>query len=183
MTAQECYCNRRRKRELNTHANNDITRMGLIDNMAQKDVADLNTEELVLTLLHYSDGHIPGALYLQKIVFLAVHEDQRRREALRKKIPFRPLKFGPYSESVRDAVDRLEENGLVVSRNQVANKYNREVFLLTENGRRESARQVRRLSEGSKSYLRSLCLAARQLGYSGILRYVYTKYPESASKS
>jgi uncharacterized protein YwgA len=154
-----------------------------ISDMASMDVADLDPKELILTLLHYSDGSIPGALYLQKLVFLAVNEDKETRIALEKKTNFRPLNFGPYSDPVRKAVAELESKGLVISKNQLANKYNREVFMLTEAGRRMSSEQVRKLSQGAREYLRNLCLAARQLGYSGILRYVYSKYPESASKS
>lgn len=151
--------------------------------MPRLDVTDLNPEELVLVLMHYSDGSIPGALYLQKLVFLTVHEDERRRNALQGKVRFRPLNFGPYSESIRKAVANLEKQGFIVSRTQLANKYNQEVFMLTDSGRIRSAEHLSRLSPEANDYVRTLCLAAKQLGYSGILRYVYSKYPEFTSKS
>lgn len=151
--------------------------------MANLDITDLSPEELILAIMHFSGGSIPGALYLQKLVFLAVNEDEKRKEALEKKVKFRPLNFGPYSDPVTDAVHALESQGMVVSKRQLANKYNREIFMLTDAGRRLSEERVRALNRETQSYLRNVCLAARQLGYSGILRYVYSKYPKSTSKS
>jgi uncharacterized protein YwgA len=151
--------------------------------LSSVDITDLAPEELILSILHFSNGVIPGALYLQKLVFLAVHEDKKRRAELEKAIEFRPLNFGPYSDSVRSAIDRLESDGLVISRRQVVSKYNREVFALTSTGRQRGDEIANALNKEAREFLRNLCLAAKQLGYSGILRYVYTKYPELTSRS
>lgn len=147
------------------------------------DVTDLAPEDLILSLLHFSNGVIPGALFLQKLVFLAVHEDRKRRIALKDAIEFKPLNFGPYSDSVRAAIDRLESQGYVISRKQVVSKYNREIFILTSTGKRRGNEIAGALSREAHEFLRNLCLAAKQLGYSGILRYVYAKYPELTSRS
>ena len=145
-------------------------------------VKDLTPEELILALMYYSNGSIPGALYLQKLVFLAINEDQQNKTG-KDAIIFKPLNFGPYSNTVTNSLQGLIRKELIVSKKQISNKYNRDTYLLTDLGKQLSNATIEKLNSSSVEYLRNLCIAGKQLGYSGILRYVYSKYPNYTSKS
>lgn len=149
----------------------------------KRNVDDLTPEELVLVLGRYSGGVVPGALYLQKLAFLVAYEGKDKTSSLRKRLAYRPLNFGPYSSVVRSAADELVGDRRLVTKREFTNKYNKEVFFLTESGSNSADSVVRSLDEWSVDYLTRISGAARQLGYLGLLRYVYRVYEKFASKS
>lgn len=150
---------------------------------AKKSTDSLSPDELVLALIKLSDGYVPGALYIQKIAFLAANEGATSVENTRKKLKYQPLNFGPYSRPLRESLDRLLAEKKLVSKTLPSDKYNKEAFYLTESGRDAAGRVIESLDQDSRKYLTTICKGAKQLGYAGILRYVYSKYPDFTTKS
>lgn len=146
-------------------------------------IGSLTAPELVLALMHSSNGMISGALYLQKIAFLVAYEDEEQTSEIRQKLGFKPLNFGPYSQVVRNAMDRLISERKVVTKRDSTDKYNKETFFLTEDGVMTARLLDRSLDAWTRNYIERLCSAAKQLGYAGLLRYVYRKYESFTSKS
>jgi len=144
---------------------------------------DLSVGELALSLIHLSGGVVPGALYMQKMAFLAGFEGGNATADLRRRLGYRPLNFGPFSETLRHEIQSLGEKKLVISKTQFTDKYNREIFYLSDKGRDCAQRILNDLDEESRDYLVKICSAAKQLGYSGLLRYVYSNYERFTSKS
>lgn len=142
----------------------------------------LSSDQLLLVLLDCFGGTIPGRLYLEKLSFLSVHEIPEL-EFLKDSFCFKPDKFGMYSENVLKIMSELKEKKAVISQTYVSSTHNKEIFTLTPEGRRKAKEILEQIDKNVKKKLSYLCKGAKQLGYSGILRYTYTKYPQFTSQS
>ncbi len=56
-------------------------------------------------------------------------------------------------------------------------------FILTDKGMERAKKAYEKLDEKTRKNLDNLRREATQLGYSGVLRYVYTRYPEYTTAS
>ena len=65
---------------------------------------------LPLALLHAAGGHIKGKTRFQKLAFIA--EQRLEKEGI-SPLDFIPYNYGPFSKDLYDALDYLEEEGLV----------------------------------------------------------------------
>ncbi len=118
---------------------------------------------------------------LVKLVFIASREIDRRAEPL---LEFFPFDFGPYSKVLAQAVNRMISEGLIASSSEVGPSGNvRTEYRLTSSGRAEAEKSLQTLGPKIVDRLKKLRRGAEQLGYQGILRHVYTRYPEFASAS
>jgi N-acetylglucosamine kinase-like BadF-type ATPase len=88
-----------------------------------------------------------------------------------------------YSENVLKIMSELKEKKAVISKTYVSSTHNKEIFTLTPEGRRKAKEILEQIDKNVKKTLLYLCKGAKQLGYSGILRYTYTKYPQFTSQS
>lgn len=143
----------------------------------------MSGDQLLLVLLDCFGGTVSGRLYLEKLSFLSVYEI-RELESIKESFRFKPDKLGMYSENVLKVMDELKEKNLIISKTYVSDtQHNKEIFTLTPEGRGKAEEILEQIDKDVKKKLLNLCKGAKQLGYSGILRYTYANYPQFASKS
>jgi DNA-binding PadR family transcriptional regulator len=143
----------------------------------------MSGDQLLLVLLDCFGGTISGRLYLEKLSFLSIYEIQEL-ESIKESFSFKPDKLGMYSENVLEIMDELKEKNLIISKIYVSDtQQNKEIFTLTPEGRGKAKEILEQIDEDVKKQILNLCKGVKQLGYSGILRYTYTKYPEFTSES
>lgn len=143
----------------------------------------MSGDQLLLVLLDCFGGTVPGRLYLEKLSFLSVYEIQEL-ESIKESFSFKPDKFGMYSKNVLKIMDELKEKNLIISKTYVSDtQHNKEIFTLTPEGRGKTKEILEQIDKDVKKKLLNLCKGAKQLGYSGILRYTYAKYPQFTSQS
>jgi len=166
------------------------------------DAADFMAPDLILLLLRAgetstSSGHINGITRLEKLLFLATKE-QGIDKLVVDPFVFRPYHYGPYSKEVYEAVELLEEAGLVqeerfLGENQLdeaeelALDVSEELgverrFRLTPAGEKVADLLASRTPEAFES-LSSVKKTYGNLSLKRLIRYVYSRYPEFAEKS
>lgn len=135
----------------------------------------LSVEDFVLLLLN-SNGKrsIDGKLCFQKEMFLVMKEICPDLDI---DLKFEPYHYGPFSKNLASLLDYLEFNSLI----DIKRYPDTCVYSITEKG-------VEKLSnlDISPEVLRkveNLKLGANDLGYKGLLRYVYFNYPEYTKNS
>ena len=137
----------------------------------------LTSEEWVLAILYANDRKpVYGKLMLVKQVFLAAKEVE---PDLDKALGFFAYDLGPYSPSLAQLVDSLVEKRLVSAEGSGGDF----VFSLTTDGRKAAEEAWNKLPEVTRELLARKRRAWDQLGYRGIVRLVYTKYPEYTGRS
>jgi uncharacterized protein len=160
----------------------------------------LQAADLILLLLRAPDPHpnrLDGITRLEKLLYLLERETDIR-QTVDDPFSFRPYHYGPYSREVYEAVDLLEEARLVREERVLEGNTLDEAeaadalagdregverrFYLTDDGQAvaELLRQRHPQAYGwTEQFKRSYGhMPLRQL-----IRYVYSKYPESAERS
>lgn len=165
------------------------------DNLSVYDLADLekaltelkkeqvmNLPELILTLFYAQKDHpIMGMILLMKEIFLIEKEFAPKENIKVQDAEFISYKFGPYSIDVDKVIDSLEEYGLIISRGRKSS--NKEIFYLTDLGKERAKKSFEKLDDSQKTKLKDLRKGWDQLGVQGILKLVYSKYPNYTDKS
>lgn len=172
----------------------------------QQDAADLVGSDLVLLMLAAPTrvptavDRVDGVTRLEKLLYLAEQETKVADEISDEKLVFQAYDYGPFSKDVYEAVEILEESGLVREERKVdgrtidsledvevtgvvdADEYVTRCFLLTDQGKavarflgRQHPDVVKALSGIKDRY------ASRPL--TSLIRYVYRAYPDSAVNS
>lgn len=139
-------------------------------------------EEWVLVFLYA--GHdratknpaINGMLMFTKQFFVFVKEV---KSDLQEHFNFIPFDYGPYSFVLKQIInDLVNEDYIVVEKSD-----DRQDFILTNKGVEKAEMLSKNLDEKTKHTLENLRREATQLGYRGVLRYVYSRYPEYTTAS
>jgi uncharacterized protein YwgA len=139
----------------------------------------LSAEDWVLALLSVVDKPIYGRLMLVKEVFLIAKEIDT---TLDKELSFFPYDLGPYSKVLAQKLNEMVSKELIEANSNVGEEGDF-VFSLTSKGRQEAQRVLGQLSPEVQELLRKKRRGWDQLGYRGIVRLVYSKYPEYAGRS
>ena len=138
---------------------------------------ELTVEDAVLILLYANkDKPIRGRLMFVKQSFLLSKEVIPQ---LDEKFEFFPAHFGPFSKVFATKVDKLIQEGYIktiLSEDDLGNITHK--FSLTDIGKEAAFHSFDKLSEIYKDIIIRKRKGWDQLGYIGILRLVYTKYPE-----
>ena len=87
--------------------------------------------------------------------------------------------YGPYSFVLHDLIDKLVKDEYI----KVTTYEERRDFALTDKGVERARKVYEKLDEKTRVILEKLRREATQLGYSGVLRYVYSRYPEYTTAS
>lgn len=152
------------------------------------------------TTVESANGRVNGITRLEKLLYLVERETSVAEGVAAEQLKFKAYKYGPFSKDVYEAVELLEESGLLVEQRVVdgqtidsmedisvtgaveVDEYVERRFVLTDNGRlvadhlaRHHPSIVKQLTTIKDRY------AGRSL--SGLIRYVYKSYPESAEQS
>jgi len=144
--------------------------------------SDLTLEEWVLAFLYADptrETSIPkvrGKLLLFKQFFVFVKEIERDLDRVANFIPY---DYGPYSFELQNALDNLvirQDISLTRSGDRID-------FSLTENGMKTASKIFSTIPDLKKEKMEKLRQDANNLGYNGVLRYVYARYPEFTTLS
>jgi predicted transcriptional regulator len=152
---------------------------------AKKIISDLKPKKytvsdcVLLTLFAQPDKPIVGRVVMMKEVFLIIKEVLKDDEVQDPK--FIPYRLGMYSFTVGNALTNLEYSGFLERKGKKNTKL--EQFILTEKGRKHISRIWNSLSADTQRLAEERRKGWDQLGYDGILRLVYRKYPEYKDKS
>jgi uncharacterized protein YwgA len=119
---------------------------------------------------------INGVLMFTKQFFVFVKEIKKELDA---EFKFIPYDYGPYSFILINILQSLVKLGYIA----IIRDEERQDFIMTEEGMKKVAEIYESIDGETKKKLESLRREATQLGYSGVLRYVYSRYPEYTTAS
>lgn len=140
----------------------------------------LTITDIILILLYAQpDNPLYGRVSIMKQIFLLIKEVLKEYKIQDPK--FIPYRFGMYSFTVGNALDNLEYSGLIVQKGKKNTK--RETFGISEKGKERISRTFNSLPDELQEKIKEKRKGWDQLGYDGILRLVYQKYPEYVEKS
>lgn len=145
-------------------------------------VEPLTPEEWILAFLYAGpkngerNPEISGMLMFTKQFFVFIKEVKKDLEDVFKFIAY---DYGPYSFVLQKLIDKLVKEGYI----DVKTYEERRDFILTDTGVKRAKEAYEKLDEKTKVTLIKLRREATQLGYSGVLRYVYSRYPEYTTAS
>lgn len=136
--------------------------------------------DIILLLLHaHPEKPIFGRVSLMKQVFLLTREILNVEQV--QNLRFIPYRYGMYSFVVGNALDNLEYSGFIERTGKKNTKL--EQFCITDRGKK----RISKIFDSFPQNLRETIIVKRkgwdQLGYDGILRLVYQKYPEYREES
>jgi len=134
---------------------------------------------ILLLLCSQSEKPIFGRVSLMKQVFLLINEVLNKNDVQDAK--FVPYRYGMYSFTVGNAITNLEYSGFIEVKGNKNSKL--EQFRITDKGKKYIAKIFNSLSEDIQILIKLKRKGWDQLGYDGILRLVYQKYPDYKEKS
>ena len=138
-------------------------------------------DEWILILLYaQKDKPITGKLMFVKQAFLLAKDVF---PSVEEKFKFYPASFGPYSKEFAKSVNKLIEKGYI---SMEAKEEEDKVifrFRLSKKGVDIAKNAFTKLTEEDQKIIQRKRRGWDQLGYTGIVRLVYTKYPEYAIAS
>ena len=148
-----------------------------------KDHQFLFLQDWVLILL-YSQVDVPivGITSFLKQLFLTLREFAPEHNIPTENPGFRAYNFGPYSERIEDVIIGLEEAELIKTAGMRRGAEG-EYFVLTEKGKELAKRAFSKLTPEQQEQFKHQRLDWHELGTEGLLRYIYTHYPEMAENS
>ena len=127
------------------------------------------------------DAPVSGIIQLQKQMFVVLYEFAQDHNIPSENPGFRAYKFGPYTETIDRNVAALMDIGMVESRGTINTNYER--FFLTEAGKAAGKEALGRLTPEQAAELEDLRRDLQQFDSKGIMKYVYSRYPEFTDKS
>lgn len=137
------------------------------------------SDAILLLLYSQREKPVNGRVSMMKEVFLLVKEVLRGVDTQDPK--YVKNRFGMYSFLVTQTLTNLEFAGFMDREGKKNTKVER--FKITDKGAKYIRPLFRSLSEDLRSTISEKRKGWDQLGYEGILRYVYQKYPEYRDKS
>lgn len=153
-------------------------------NIMQADCPELTADDWILIfLLANQKSRIHGKLMFVKELFIASNEIEQVSRNLKQIFKFYPSYYGPYSDVFENSLKKLEMSGDIITTEETLDSKTRIIYEITDKGVRCIENTYERLPEIVKRRISKLKKGADQLGYIGILKHVYTHYPEYAVKS
>jgi predicted transcriptional regulator len=152
---------------------------------AERMIAELKPKKysvsdcILLTLFAQRDQPIVGRLVMMKEVFLIIKEVLNEQEIQDPK--YIPYRLGMYSFTVGNALTNLEYSGFIIRKGKKNTRL--EQFELTQKGKDYIRKTWNSLNASTQKTAEEKRKGWDQLGYDGILRLVYRKYPEYKEKS
>ncbi len=168
-----------------------------------------NGTDMLLVLLHAGgktkpeDEEIVGITKLGKLVFLLKNETVLAKYL--NDFSYEAYNYGPYSSEVFDSLQALINAGLVRTRKGESSGYIEEsdryeieeqansenmagigkttIYELTDEGRTVATALMQSLSDDERKEIENIKKKFNSIDLKQLLRYVYTKYPESTTES
>lgn len=136
----------------------------------------------ILAWLYVGDGApISGITKLQKQIFIILYEFAQENNIPSENPGFRAYKYGPYTEAIDRNIAALVDIGMVESRGRI--NTNHERFFLTDAGKAKGKEALDKLTPEQIEKLKDLRRDLQQFDTDGIMRYVYSHYPEFTDES
>lgn len=148
-------------------------------NKSNKKSLNLSLKDWILLLLFADKDPIKGKLMFVKLMFLLSRE-LPEVECL---YCFYPAKYGPYSSVLAQVLNNLIKNKIIKIQITSENDYERMDFYLSNKGLKQTEDTYKKIPDNIKNLMVELREKGKKLGYSGIIRHVYSKYPEYAIES
>jgi hypothetical protein len=149
----------------------------IFDSIEQR---EFSIADCIMFLLYvYPSKPLCGRISLMKQVFLLTNEVLGEKRVQDSK--FVPHHFGMYSFTVANEITNLRFAGYIESRGQKNSKL--ESFYITSKGQEHISSLFASLPKNLQKLIKQKRKGWDQLGYDGILRLVYTKYPQFREKS
>jgi hypothetical protein len=166
----------------------------------------LEGSDLVLMLLAAptdvasARGRVNGITRLEKLLYLVEKETSVAESVAGEHLRFKAYNYGPFSKDVYEAVELLEESGLLAEERIVdgqtidsmedvnvtgaveADEYVERRFVLTEHGRLVANLLAQHHPDVAEQ-MTGIKDRYAQRSLSGLIRYVYKTYPDSAKNS
>jgi len=139
----------------------------------------LLTDAILLLLYAQPDNPIFGRISMMKQVYLLTHEVLNRDDVQDGR--FVPYYFGWYSFQVINDVWNLEFLGYITRKGKLNSRLER--FQISERGKKHISQLFSTLPEKLQITIKEKRKGWDQLGCDGILKYMYTKYPQSIERS
>jgi DNA-binding PadR family transcriptional regulator len=153
-------------------------------NTMQEDSSELTADDWILIfLLANQESKIHGKLMFAKELFIASNEIEQVSRNLKRVFRFYPGHYGPYSSAFENSLKKLEISGDISTREETVDNKTRIIFEITDKGVKRIKNTYEKLPETVRRRISKLKKGADQLGYIGVLKHVYTHYPEYAVKS
>lgn len=134
---------------------------------------------ILILLQTYPEKPLCGRISLMKQVFLLIKEILGEENVQDAK--FVPYLYGMYSFVVTNVLTNLEFAGYIIAKGKKNSKL--EEFYITKKGEEYVSKLFATIPENMQKLIKEKRKGWDQLGYDGILRLVYTKYPEFIEKS
>lgn len=139
-------------------------------------------------LSNIDSGRIEGRTRLQKLAFLTQKELQDRID-LDKELEFIHYKYGPFSQDLIEAVEMLQDKGLLRRRKET-NLSGDEKYIYTITRKGSSAFEHNLENSSDSEEIQAISKSAEhvikdynQLSLSNLIETVYDEYPETAENS
>ena len=137
------------------------------------------SDPVLLLLYSHAEKPIFGRVQMIKQVFLLTREILNKDEV--QDANFVPYRYGMYSFLVGNALTNLEFSGYIERRGRKNSKL--EQFRITEKGKQYISKTFNSLPQTLQEKIKEKRKGWDQLGYDGILRFVYQKYPKYKEES
>jgi hypothetical protein len=134
-----------------------------------------------LTLLYVQPMPMVGITSYVKQLFLVLVEFAPEHHIPTENPGFIAYKYGPYADRVVDVILGLIEARLIETKGRRGTVG--EYFLLTSIGKEIASKSCNKLTEHQKKELSDLRLDWHQMGTTGLINYIYRKYPDYAAES
>jgi uncharacterized protein len=139
-------------------------------------------EDWILALFYaLPDSPISGRTSLQKQIFLLMMEFAQEEHIPTENIGFYGYDYGPYDDRIADAMDILVSDEFVTKTGK--KNTSTEAFMLTFLGQKRAEQSFKKLTEDQRVKLIELRKEYQQWGKDGLIKYVYTYYPEYTNES
>ncbi|KUO91364.1 MAG: transcriptional regulator [Thermocladium sp. ECH_B] len=139
-------------------------------------MASEEAKKLLLLVLELAGGHIETETRMQKLVFLVNQEVFHW-------VKFKASKYGPYSEELMKAVDKLEKEGKLV---YIWDDDGVFKYFLTEKGKEDAKKLLSQLKDKDEDKLKKameIIQKYKDKPPTYLAAYTYKYYPEYAEKS
>jgi DNA-binding PadR family transcriptional regulator len=150
----------------------------------QLDCSEFTADDWILIFLFANQkSRIHGKLMFMKELFIASNEIEQVSKNLKLVFKFYPAHYGPHSDAFENSLKKLEMSGDITAGEETVDNKSRITYEITDKGVKYIEDMYERLPEIVKRRVSKLKKGADQLEYIGILKHVYTHYPEYAVKS
>lgn len=139
-------------------------------------------EDWILALFYaLPDSPISGRTCLQKEIFLLMVEFAQEEHIPTENIGFYGYDYGPYDDRITEALDEMIESELLAKIGRKGTS--KELIYLTPSGKERARESFEILTPEQRNKIVALRREYQQWGREGLLRYVYTNYPDYTHES